>query len=1019
MRNKEEMINIFFTNESKIKILIPSETHSGIKRVACKVKEDILRATLADCDIAECNADCGTEECDVKEPDRQNESALFPECGIEQAILAVTADDGETASVLENNIPHLRNVRGKVESYIFCLAENPLPGIRKAVIVYGSEKLGTIYGLFHLSRLLGIHPTIYWGDAPHQKRDVILESENSGLPGRIFVDGKMSKEPSVRYRGFFINDEWPCFGNWTVSKFGGFNAKMYDHIFEYLLRMNGNYLWPAMWASDFMLDGEGMANMELADEYGIYIGMSHHEPCMRSGAEYAKVRGIHSPYGDDWSYVNNAEGIKRFWEDGIKRSIGHNVLPTIGMRGENDSKLMGEAAVEENVRVLKEVITEQRKMIREHLPNAVQMFAVYKEVEDYYFGDGKAGLKGFEELDDVILLLCDDNHGNMRALPGENERNHRGGFGMYYHLDYHGDPVSYEWVSSTPVSKIHEQMCEAYEHGIKTLWIVNAGDVKFQEFGLNFFMDLAYDYETWGSSRFQTDAAKPLNYTENWVKDVFGNFADKEILKDIEEVLDGYIRLAHLRRPEALNAEIFHPVHYLESDRVLQICDTLEEKNECIYARFSYAVSENETPKDRAFDFVTSENAISPARDAYYSMIYYPAKAVINLYRMHLYAGKNHLYVKQGKTLSLEYAKKIDECIDLDERLKKEWANFKSGKWNHMQNASHIGFTDWNDEDCRYPVKHIMRPAAKPRLVVSRADEEVYFTNRYFPKTFVIEDFCRSDTEYVVLEVSNGGIHEVQWFTDEVKDWLVLSRRSGKTSHTDRLELRVNFERLNADEDLCEFCIRTETEFVPIAVKVKKPFTEEILKHAYLLENQTAIPADGYCRSIASKKDGGEFKKLENFGKFGTAMKVMPSTRSYVNNDEAPALVYELYTREDSRYLLQLHTSPANPLVYNGSIHFCVGINDTEFFEVNVTGENYRGGDGECEAWAKAVLNAEHRKTLAIDLKKGINTISIHAREAGAALLRLSIYKDGVPKESYMGIPIKRDGEERNGCRDS
>lgn len=171
-----------------------------------------------------------------------------------------------------------------------------------------------------------------------------------------------------------------------------------------------------------MLDGPGMESMKLADEYGIYIGMSHHEPCMRSGAEYSKVRGKGSPYGDAWSYKTNKEGIIKFWEDGLKRSQGYRVFPTIGMRGENDSKILGyNATISENVRLLKEVITKQRELIRSILEKkekkVPQLFAVYKEVEDYYFGEEGEGLRGFKELEDVTLLLCDDNFGNMRTLP--------------------------------------------------------------------------------------------------------------------------------------------------------------------------------------------------------------------------------------------------------------------------------------------------------------------------------------------------------------------------------------------------------------------------------------------------------------------------------------------------------------------------------------------------------------------------------------------------------------------------
>ena len=538
------MATLEISKNKGLYFVIPEECGIGVKKVAGKVAKDV-EGTLSFC----------PEICETAVPAKQ-------------AVIAVTAGSGKLAETLCSKISKLGQVEGKRESYAFIVAENPVEGIESALVIYGSDKLGTIYGLFHLSELLGVTAMVDWGDCQYVKQDSFILKEE---------DSFVSKEPSVKYRGFFINDEWPCCGNWATSHFGSFNAKMYDHIFEYLLRMKGNYLWPAMWAENFMLDGPDLESMKLADEYGIYIGMSHHEPCMRSGAEYSKVRGPKSPYGDAWSYVTNKEGILRFWEDGVKRSIGHNVFPTVGMRGENDSKMLGEdSLISDNVRLLKEIITKQREMIHEHLETdgkkVPQLFAVYKEVEDYYFGGGsEEGLRGFEELEDVTLLLCEDNWGNMRALPEAFERNHKGGFGMYFHLDYHGDPVSYEWVSSTELSKIWEQMTEAYEYGVRELWIVNVGDVKFQEFPLNYFMDLAYDFEKWGSSA--PNSTK--EYTKAWISSMFGSYTSKEEREEIQEVLEGYLKINALRKPESLNDTVYHPAHYLECEKQLSFCGKL------------------------------------------------------------------------------------------------------------------------------------------------------------------------------------------------------------------------------------------------------------------------------------------------------------------------------------------------------------------------------------------------------------------------------------------------------------
>ena len=967
------MATLEISKNKGLYFVIPEECGTGVKKVAGKVAKDV-EGTLSFC----------PEICETVVPAKQ-------------AVIAVTAGSGKLAETLCRKISKLGQVEGKRESYAFIVAENPVEGIESALVIYGSDKLGTIYGLFHLSELLGVTAMVDWGDCQYVKQDSFVLKEE---------DSFVSKEPSVKYRGFFINDEWPCCGNWATSHFGSFNAKMYDHIFEYLLRMKGNYLWPAMWAENFMLDGPDLESMKLADEYGIYIGMSHHEPCMRSGAEYSKVRGPKSPYGDAWSYVTNKEGILKFWEDGVKRSIGHNVFPTVGMRGENDSKMLGEdSLISDNVRLLKEIITKQREMIHEHLETdgkkVPQLFAVYKEVEDYYFGGGsEEGLRGLEELEDVTLLLCEDNWGNMRALPEAFERNHKGGFGMYFHLDYHGDPVSYEWVSSTELSKIWEQMTEAYEYGVRELWIVNVGDVKFQEFPLNYFMDLAYDFEKWGSSA--TNSTK--EYTKAWIESMFGSYTSKEEREEIQEVLEGYLKINALRKPESLNDTVYHPAHYLECEKLLSLCGKLEEKNERLW----------KTLEERGMG------------DAYFSMIYFSAEASFNLLKMHLYSGKNHLYASQGKAVANEYDKLVEACIEKDEALKTQMAEFKDGKWAGMELASHIGFTNWNDEDWRYPVRHIVRLPKKPRLVVTRADKTQHYTNQYFPITLVIDDFAVSSSKKAKIQIANGGQGSVKWKIQEGArkvgldgiahesgegsrcEWLEFSRTSGETALQDEVEISLKEENLPLGEEVsCSFEIKTETEFVPVLVKALKKDTSALPAGAFLAEHgMFVMDAVHYADKQAGLYEGEavEFKELYDFGKYQSGIKAFPVTASFDSKENAPSVTYELYSEEEKDCFLNLYTSPANPLIYGGKLSMEVSVNEEAGKLVEFTEDGYKGGEPGCIPWEQAVLNQEHVGSTEISLKKGLNKITVFAREAGMVLERLVVYPKNMERAvSYLG----------------
>ena len=967
------MATLEISKNKGLYFVIPEECGTGVKKVAGKVAKDV-EGTLSFC----------PEICETVVPAKQ-------------AVIAVTAGSGKLAETLCGKISKLGQVEGKRESYAFIVAENPVEEIESALVIYGSDKLGTIYGLFHLSELLGVTAMVDWGDCQYVKQDSFVLKEE---------DSFVSKEPSVKYRGFFINDEWPCCGNWATSHFGSFNAKMYDHIFEYLLRMKGNYLWPAMWAENFMLDGPDLESMKLADEYGIYIGMSHPEPCMRSGAEYSKVRGPKSPYGDAWSYVTNKEGILKFWEDGVKRSIGHNVFPTVGMRGENDSKMLGEdSLISDNVRLLKEIITKQREMIHEHLETdgkkVPQLFAVYKEVEDYYFGGGsEEGLRGFEELEDVTLLLCEDNWGNMRALPEAFERNHKGGFGMYFHLDYHGDPVSYEWVSSTELSKIWEQMTEAYEYGVKELWIVNVGDVKFQEFPLNYFMDLAYDFEKWGS--LAPNSTK--EYTKAWIESMFGSYTSKEEREEIQEVLEGYLKINALRKPESLNDTVYHPAHYLECEKLLSLCGKLEEKNKRLWK-------------------ILEERGMG---DAYFSMIYFSAEASFNLLKMHLYSGKNHLYASQGKAVANEYDKLVEACIEKDEALKTQMAEFKDGKWAGMELASHIGFTNWNDEDWRYPVRHIVRLPKKPRLVVTRADKTQHYTNQYFPITLVIDDFAVSSSKKAKIQIANGGQGSVKWKIQEGArkvgldgiahesgegsrcEWLEFSKTSGETALQDEVEISLKEENLPLGEEVsCSFEIKTETEFVPVLVKALKKDTSALPAGAFLAEHgMFVMDAVHYADKQAGLYEGEavEFKELYDFGKYQSGIKAFPVTASFDSKENAPSVTYELYSEEEKDCFLNLYTSPANPLIYGGKLSMEVSVNEESEKLVEFTEDGYKGGEPGCIPWEQAVLNQEHVGSTEISLKKGLNKITVFAREAGMVLERLVIYpKDMERAVSYLG----------------
>ena len=877
-------------------------------------------------------------------------------------------------------------IQGKREVYQIKLLSD------STLLICGSDKRGTIYGMFALSEYIGVSPLHFWGDAePALKEKLEIKKDIEAV----------SKEPSVKYRGFFINDEWPCFGNWTFAKFGGFTSEMYDHVFELLLRLKGNYLWPAMWTSSFPLDGPGNLNEELADIYGVVMGASHHEPCLRASEEWDKVRGPQSEYGNEWNYYTNKNGLLKYWEDGLKRSGKYEKIITIGMRGERDSSMLGDnSTLKENIDLLKDIIKNQRELIKKHvnpdIDKAAQVIALYKEVEEYYYGNKDAdGLKNWNELDGVICMLCEDNFGFMRTLPTEEIRGRIGGFGMYYHFDYHGSPISYEWMPSTSFERTWEQMCMAYDYGIKDIWIVNVGDLKFNEVSLSYFMSLAYDFDKWG-----TGAINSIdNYTSEWLEKTFPA-VDAETREKMSQILHKYVRMNAMRRPEALNADIYHPCHYNEADRMLKLADNIETLNEEVFSNVSRETS---------------------LREAFYSMIYFPAKASINLLRMHLYAAKNKHYAKQGRKIANKYYDLVTECIEKDRALCEEFAQFKNGKWKGMELEQHIGFIKWNEDNSRYPLRTLVEPAYKPRMVVSRKDREEIYTKTYgSPMTIKIDDFLYAENDEVVLEIANDGIGSFDYVIELDQNgnecsWLEISSLKGTVDCIEEITMRCNRQKLAAfaaDDQIqtARVIIKDKETTVIAEIKAKTVNTKNLPPMTFMENNGVIVmEANHFCCKKDVKR--GSFIELNNYGRSAAAkgidcgaMKIFPATVNFNEAEEKPSLSYRFITEEKRDYTIEVWTTPANSVQNKRPIRFVLTCPQNKEQIITAVSAEIRAGNPGDKDWCLGVLDNIRVSKANVSLEKGLQEISISPLEAGFILERILIYrKDERLLESYLG----------------
>ena len=943
-------------------IVVESSGYPGVKKIAGKVAEDIRKV------IGE-------------QPEVVTEKELIDK-HCEKIILITTLGKSSLLDELvQKKLVDVNGLYGEIfpkrEVYMIrhFLPECEFYGAKEILLICGSDKRGTIYGMFSLSEYIGISPLYFWGDVEPVRRDVIHIGKDIET---------ISKEPSVKYRGFFINDEWPCFGTWVNKQFGGFNAEAYDKVFELLLRLKGNYLWPAMWSASFPLDGPGNANEELADLYGVVMGYSHHEPCLRASEEWKKVCGPESRYGNDWNFYTNEQGLLNYWEDALKRSGKYENIITIGMRGEYDSRILGaDTTVEENVNLLKRIITKQKELIRQYVDRGDKevplLLAVYKEVEAYFYGDEQtAGLKDWEELSDVIIMLCEDNFGQMRALPTEDIRDHKGGFGMYYHFDYHGEPISYEWVDSTPLPKVWEQMCQAYEYGVREVWIVNVGDLKFHEVPLTYFMNLAYDYDKWGYGNLHSYE----EYTKQWVQRNFSE-TTSELQGKICKVFTDYIAINALRRPEALHPGIYHPCHYGETDRMLEAAKQVE---------------------DTSCEVIEMLKGLE--RNAYYSMIHYPAMASMNLLKMHLYAGKNHHYAGQGRIAANIYADMTLDCIRRDREFLEDWACFLDGKWDGMQLAQHVGFTKWNEDDYRYPVVAKVEPAHKPRMSVSRKDEDKIAVKNYGEiMTLVVTDFQYAGCREVMLEIANSGCGSLNYSITidetcggEMPEWLVVTPMQGEVECLQEVSLYCIREKLPIGLQNVRLMISDGDTRVAVDILAETVKMHDLPEYTFLARNGViVISAEHFCRKKDSPK--GKYVFLSEYGKYAAGLKVFPSTSSFSEIEDKPEVTYRFYLEEAGDYQVEIITAPSNSVVNHGSVSIMV-----QGLKVQIISADFQAGENSDERWSEGALNQERRCSIIMSFEKGLQELTLGALEPGVVLERILIYKKTLAlPDSYMG----------------
>ncbi|MGC4102413.1 glycosyl hydrolase 115 family protein [Ferruginibacter sp.] len=759
---------------------------------------------------------------------------------------------------------NIADIKGKWESFLIQTVDGNL-------IVAGSDRRGTIYGIYDISEKIGVSPWYFWADAPVKKSKALFVKA-----GRYIQD-----PPKVKYRGIFINDEAPSFTGWCNTRFGGVNSKMYATMFELLLRLKANYLWPAMWGKAFNEDDT--LNPVVANEYGIVMGTSHHEPMMRAQKEYS----VRSKAVGPWDFVTNSEELKKFWQEGIKRNKDYDNLITMGMRGDGDVA-MGKGDDKENIKTLEEVVKAQREIIKNVYNNDPskypQLWAIFTEVQRYYDA-------GLTVPDDVTLLFCDNNWGYIRRTEPLKEKNRKGGSGLYYHIDMNGGPWNDRWINTTTVPKLREQLNLAYQTGLDQIWIINVGDLKPKELPIDFIMHYAWNPDAY-------PANKTFDYTVDWAAKIFG----QQHAKEIAEIVSTYPKYNLWRKPEAQVPGIFSLVNHHEADSVIKLWQNLSAKAEALKAQIP-----------------------SEAQDAYYQLVLYPAKASAGVAEMYITADINNLYVKQGRTIANDYAQRTRYLYTLDSLLSRYYNDTMSnGKWKNMMSDIHIGYRQWSmPRTATMPAVKDITPLTASAWGIALEGSEESWPSSTTKAALPVFDGLKKPTYYI--DVFNKGTGSFQFEATASQPWIKLNVTKRTVSTEQRIFVTIDWTLLKDGESYGMVDLKKGDSSFQVQVTAVQATLPEF-KGTFFgsLTGEFAIPASKFNDKIPGKD--ATWVVLPDLGRADACMGIYPVTAPSATPATAPKLEYKVYINQAGKVFLLLGILPTQDVSPERGLRIAVSI---------------------------------------------------------------------------------------------
>jgi hypothetical protein len=849
-------------------------------------------------------------------------------------LMVIVGTIGQSATIDRLIASKKLNVNGIKDTWENCITEvidKPFEGVDQALIIAGSDKRGTIYGIYSLSQEIGVSPWYYWADVPTVKHPTIFINK-----GR-FIQGS----PAVKYRGIFLNDEAPALSGWSAEKFGGFNHKFYDKVFELILRLKGNYLWPAMWGNAFYDDDP--KNAVLADEYGVVIGTSHHEPLTRAHDEWRR-------YGKGpWNYKSNPTELKKFWKTGIERMGKKESIVSIGMRGDGDEPMSEES----NISLLENIVKDQRELISKvtgkPIEETPQLWALYKEVQDYYD-------KGMRVPDDVTLLLCDDNWGNIRKLPALDAKPRKAGYGIYYHFDYVGGPRNYKWINTNPITKVWEQMNLAYEYNAREIWIVNVGDLKPMEFPISFFLDYAWNPKKW-------PADKLTDYTTQWAAKQFSPIHAKEI----GQLISIYSKFNGRRKPELLDQKTYSITQHREFESIVK---TYKELNN---------------------QAIALQKKLAPQYlDAYYQLVLHPIEASANLNELYLAVAKNHLYAQQNRASANIEAEKARKLYARDAEITHYYNNIlANGKWNHMMDQTHIGYTYWQQPEVnKIPELKTVVPFEKPTLAIAIEGLDA-----------TLPEFNSVNKGSKYIDVFNQGDGEISYTISASKPWVKISETKGKITTENRIWISIDWTKLSPGNHVATLLVKSPDQ-PQIAIKLKARYYNDKIRG--FIPNEGVISIEANHFNFKNNSPVATWKVLPDYGRTLAGISPFPVTAKtqVPGTKESPMVAYQVYLDTVGNFKISAYLSPSLDFQHTGGLRYAVSIDDEKPQVVNINTDKSEA------TWNKYVGdNINIQQTLHRIKKPGTHMVKIWMVDPGIVLQKLVISPEKYDEQTYLGPP--------------